>query len=176
MTSLTKAQKGEGTKWTLEEKEEKEGETVGGGRGRGEGTGNDPYGFASDLGGAGRKGIRDAGKQLKMESPGPVPSPSMSPLLAQLPLGVRSGCRPPASSKIAIPSVCPAVPDPEIDDTGNRGADQAPSAQGTAKVRADWTDIESEARGGSWPRKPGRAPWDQPPPRVTAWKNQMGYL
>lgn len=29
MTSLTKDQKGEGTKWTLEKKEEKEEETVG---------------------------------------------------------------------------------------------------------------------------------------------------
>lgn len=88
-----------------------------------------------------------------MESPGPVPSPSMSPLPARPPLGVRSSCGPPASSKIAIPSVGPAVPGPEIDDTGDGGAGQVASAQGTAKVRADWADIESEAKGGSWPPK-----------------------
>lgn len=61
--------------------------------------------------------LGDAGKQLKMESLGPVPSPTMSSLPSPPLLGVRSSCRPPASSKITIPSVCPAAPGPEIDET-----------------------------------------------------------
>lgn len=57
-----------------------------------------------------------------MESPEPVPSPSLSSLPARLPLGVGSSYRLLAISKISTPSVCPAVP--EIDDTGDGAAGQ----------------------------------------------------
>lgn len=44
--------------------------------------------------------------------------------------GVRSSCKPPASSKITIPSVCPSARGPEIDETRDRSGSGHPLQRG----------------------------------------------